>query len=112
MVSVSTSKHAAPFCAQRMTSCAQISAHGWHRPRTTCIRERKARKRIVGAQPKLYWHFAAVDGEGTPRLGYGDGREVRVGETLRVEGTPVPCEHGLHASETLWDALGCARGDR
>jgi hypothetical protein len=66
----------------------------------------------VGAQPKLYWHFAAVDDEGTPRLGYGDGRQVRVGETLRVEGTPVPCEHGLHASEKLWDALFYARGDK
>ena len=59
-----------------------------------------------------YWHFVQVDEHGTPRLGYDDEREVRVGETLRVEGQPVLCEHGLHASKRLYDALGYARGDK
>ena len=61
---------------------------------------------------QYYWHFVRVDDNGTPRLGYGDGREVRVGETLRVEGEPVLCERGLHASKRLYDALGYARGDK
>ena len=61
---------------------------------------------------KLYWHFCQVDEDGTPRLGYSDNREVKVGETLRVEGEPILCEHGLHASAKLWDALGYAQGDK
>ena len=67
----------------------------------------------------LFWHFATVDNSGIPRLGYGDGREVMVGETLRVEGKPIHCEdrrnnkaHGLHASPTIWDALGYAQGGK
>jgi hypothetical protein len=59
-----------------------------------------------------YWHFVQVDKHGTPRLGYEDNREVRVGETLTVEGEPVLCERGLHASAKLWDALGYAQGDK
>jgi hypothetical protein len=55
---------------------------------------------------KLYWHFAKDDG----RLGYGDGREIKVGETLRVEGDLVMCDHGLHASESIVDALSYASG--
>jgi hypothetical protein len=63
-------------------------------------------------EPEYFWHFVQVDGEGTPRLGYGDNREVKVGETLRVEGTPTLCHHGLHASFKLWDALGYAQGEK
>lgn len=59
---------------------------------------------------KIYWHFARVDEHGVPRLGYGDGREIRVGETLTVEGEPQLCEHGLHASERILDALVYAEG--
>lgn len=59
----------------------------------------------------LYWHFCQVDDSGTPRLGYGDRREVRVGETLRVEGEPVLCRRGLHASARLYDALGYANAN-
>jgi hypothetical protein len=59
-----------------------------------------------------YWHFVQVDKQGTPRLGYEDNREVRVGGTLTVEGEPVLCERGLHASAKLWDALGYAQGDK
>ena len=33
-----------------------------------------------------YWHFCPVDADGVPRLAHGDGREVRVGETLTVDG--------------------------
>ena len=60
----------------------------------------------------LMWHFARVGSDGTPRLGYGDNREIRVGETLRVEIEPILCEQGLHASARLWDALSYARGER
>ena len=63
-------------------------------------------------QQQQFWHFVHIDEDGTPRLGYGDGREVKVGETLRVEGEPVLCAYGLHASAKLWDALGYARGDK
>jgi hypothetical protein len=52
-----------------------------------------------------YWHFCPVDNEGVPRLGHGDGREVRVGETLTVDGVIELCEHGLHACERILDAL-------
>jgi len=57
-----------------------------------------------------YYHFAAVAEDGIPRLGYGDGREIRVGETLTVEGAPVLCVHGLHASARILDALRYAGG--
>jgi len=59
-----------------------------------------------------YYHFAAVDADGTPRLGYGDGREIRVGETLTVEGDPVLCRYGLHASARILDALRYAQSDK
>jgi hypothetical protein len=49
------------------------------------------------ATTDTYWHFAACDADGTPRLAYGDGRKIRVGETLAVEGEPVLCEHGRSA---------------
>jgi len=61
---------------------------------------------------QYYWHFAQVDKDGTTRLGYDDNREIKVGETLRVEGAPILCKHGLHASAKLWDALGYANGER
>jgi hypothetical protein len=63
-------------------------------------------------EQQLFWHFAQVDEQGVPRLGYNDSREIKVGETLRVEGKPVLCEHGLHASAKLWGALCYAGGDR
>lgn len=59
-----------------------------------------------------YWHFVQCDDNGTPRLGHEDGREVKIGETLRVEGQPVLCQWGLHASAKLSDALGYTRGDK
>ena len=52
-----------------------------------------------------YWHLCPVDKDGVARLGYDDGRQVKVGETLRVAGEPVLCGHGLHASKKLSDAL-------
>ena len=61
---------------------------------------------------QYYWHFVQVDEHGTPRLNYGDNREVKVGETLAVHAKPVLCEKGLHASAKLWDALGYASGDK
>ena len=53
----------------------------------------------------LAWWFAPKD----RRLGYGDGRPIVVGEALTVEGEPVLCEHGLHASKRLIDALNYAQ---
>ena len=56
-----------------------------------------------------YW-FGHVDADGVVRLGFRDGRVVRAGETLRVTGIPVLCEHGLHASRQVLDALRYALG--
>ena len=52
-----------------------------------------------------YWHFTPCDEQGIPRLGYNDGREVRVGETLTVSGPLNICKRGLHCSERIIDAL-------
>jgi hypothetical protein len=60
---------------------------------------------------KTYWHFARTNDEGVPVLGYGDGREIRVGETLTVDVHLVLCEAGLHASENILDALNYAGGN-
>ena len=54
----------------------------------------------------LGWHFVRED----RRLGYGDGREVKMGETLTVEGPLVMCEWGLHASVRAIDACRYAPG--
>jgi len=53
----------------------------------------------------LAWHFATLNNDGKPILGYGDGREIVVGETLTVDCEPLLCEAGLHASEHAIDAL-------
>ena len=47
------------------------------------------------------WHFVRDD----KRLGYGDNRIVKVGRTHKVKGEPVLCNHGLHASVRLIDAM-------
>ena len=54
----------------------------------------------------LMFHFLPE----SKTLQYKDGREVRVGETLTVEGEPILCEHGLHASPSVRDALAFLRG--
>ena len=61
---------------------------------------------------QYYWHFATIGEGDVPRLGYGDNREIKVGETLAVHAKPVLCSVGLHASAKLWDALNYARGER
>jgi len=58
------------------------------------------------SKPILGWWFAAGD-----TLPNGDGREVVVGETLKVQGPPVLCQRGLHASRRVVDALRYAPGD-
>ena len=52
------------------------------------------------------WHFLRDDG----RLGYDDGRKAVVGETLSCDGKPDLCEHGMHGSARLIDALRYAPG--
>ena len=59
----------------------------------------------------LGWHFLADVAAGEePALPHGDGRIVRVGETLTVDPPIVPCERGLHASRRALDALDHAPG--
>jgi len=52
------------------------------------------------------FYFSADD----KKLRYGDNRQIRKGRTHKVKGEPVLCEHGLHASERLIDALSYAPG--
>lgn len=52
------------------------------------------------------WHFLPAD----RKLQYGDRRQVRAGQTLRVEYSPELCRRGLHASVRLIDALKHAPG--
>lgn len=52
------------------------------------------------------WHFIAKD----RRLGNGDGRKIRKGQTLKVDCEPVLCEAGLHGSKRPIDALTYAPG--
>ena len=59
-----------------------------------------------------YYHFIRVNTDGKPYLGYNDNRIVTVGETITVEGEPILCEHGLHASARIIDALEyCPEGE-
>lgn len=39
------------------------------------------------------------------RLGYGDGRPVSVGVPLEIDGLPILCARGIHASRRAIDAL-------
>lgn len=52
-----------------------------------------------------YYHFVRVNKDGQAYLGYDDNRIVTVGEPVTVGGTPVLCQHGLHASARIIDAL-------
>ena len=54
----------------------------------------------------LAWHWVRED----RRLGYGDGREVRAGETIEHKGRIALCESGLHASTKILDAIQHAPG--
>jgi hypothetical protein len=53
----------------------------------------------------LAWHFI-----GTDRLMAHTGTPIVAGETYRVDGPVILCEHGLHASERIIDALYFAPG--
>lgn len=55
----------------------------------------------------LLWHILSDD----LRLGYGDGRQVVIGQPLSVEGPISPCWRGLHASRRLYDCLEFAKGN-
>ena len=58
-------------------------------------------------QPEgTYWHFLRDN----RCLGYRDGRMVKVGVTLKVEGQVELCCRGLHASKRVMDALYHATG--
>ena len=57
---------------------------------------------------KTYWHFASIDHNGTPHLGYDDNRKIIQGELLTVDKDIVLCRNGLHMSENILDALAYA----
>jgi len=52
------------------------------------------------------WFFSIAE----KRLRYNDNREIALGTTHTVDGTPIPCEHGLHASVNILDAVKYAPG--
>lgn len=54
----------------------------------------------------LAWHFLPAD----RRLLHGDGREIKIGETIRFDGELALCKSGLHASRDLWAAFLYAPG--
>ena len=56
------------------------------------------------------YHFIRVI-DGKPTLGCGDNRVVEVGVPVTIEGDPILCEHGLHASRRIIDALLYIPGD-
>jgi len=64
------------------------------------------REVIMCSKSVLAWHFLSAN----RRLGYDDRRLVRKGQTLRIKGEPILCEHGLHGSLRLIDALSYASG--
>ena len=59
------------------------------------------------SKPILAWHFLTSDR--LPEHGRRK-RPLKVGDVMRVKGTPILCEHGLHASERILDALDYAPG--
>jgi len=54
----------------------------------------------------LYFYFSTLE----RKLRYRDNREIKVGETHRVNGPVELCEYGLHASKRIIDALQYAPG--
>jgi hypothetical protein len=57
-----------------------------------------------------YWFYDRDPRDSVVRLRHGDGRVVRVGETLRVDGPIDPGSWGLHAGRTALDALWTGSG--
>jgi hypothetical protein len=55
---------------------------------------------------ETYFYFSATN----RRLRYGDGRKIKIGGTHTVKGSVKLCEHDLHASKRIIDALQYAPG--
>ena len=53
------------------------------------------------------WHFCKND----RRLGFGDGRHICKGRTLKVKPPIELCKRGLHASKQIIDALSFSQGN-
>ena len=51
-----------------------------------------------------YYYFSNKD----KKLAYDDNREIKIGTTHKIKGEPVLCNHGLHASKRIIDALSYA----
>ena len=52
------------------------------------------------------WWFGTTD----KKLPHSDGRKIVIGKTHKVKGEIIPCEHGLHLSKRMIDALSYAPG--
>ena len=53
------------------------------------------------------YHFVGAD----QRERFGSRRKIEAGKTYRIKGPPALCEHGLHASKRIIDALSYAPPD-
>jgi len=84
-----------------------LSDETWEKLRAIAFAHRCSIAKVIReTMTVLAWHFLSAD----RRLGYGDGRLVKKGQTLRVEGEPALCWNGLHGSRRLIDALSNALG--
>ena len=52
------------------------------------------------------WWFGTTN----KKLLYNDNREIVIGKTHKISGDIVPCQHGLHLSKKIIDALNYASG--
>jgi len=52
------------------------------------------------------WYFSREN----KKLGHGDNRIIKLGQTHKIKGNPVLCKHGLHASKNILGALSYAQG--
>ncbi len=52
------------------------------------------------------WYFSREN----KKLGYGDGRNIKLGQTHKLNGKLILCEYGLHASKNILSALNYAPG--
>ncbi len=67
-----------------------------------------ATKKKNAGVAKLGWHFLPT----SMKLGYGDDRTAKIGESLSMKGggTPSTCSPGMHASEKASDAARFKKG--
>jgi hypothetical protein len=92
---------------KRRSAPAKALAKPQYQPRTIKPKKGKGTKYSRPKKQWLGWYFAADN----KRLCYGDNRKIKTGIIHKIEGEPVMCKQGLHASPTVLDALAYAPGN-